>query len=154
MILSCLQCHTQNISIWAVRWVQLSFPSQEFLGGLLRDVRARVILQQANVLELRVLPADLVGQSLQLSAVDLGSNCRVVRQQFETVDSMNSPPHARHDLLLMDFIFHERIRHFIASAPRTFVSVVDVDDPFFISSDNGVQPVESAASGEQLSADV
>ncbi|KAK6750073.1 hypothetical protein RB195_002206 [Necator americanus] len=28
------------------------------------------------------------------------------------------------------------------------------DDPFFISSDNGVQTVESAASGEQLSADV
>ncbi|KAK6736474.1 hypothetical protein RB195_019267 [Necator americanus] len=72
--------------------------------------------------ELRVLLADLVGQSLQLSAVEIGGNCRVVWQQFETVDSMNSPP--------------------------------DVEDPFFISSDNGVQPVESTASGEQLSADV
>ncbi|KAK6767147.1 hypothetical protein RB195_026472 [Necator americanus] len=69
---------------------------------------------------------------------------------------MNSPPDAQHDLPLIDFTFHERIRHFIASAPRTFVGVgvVDVEDPFFISSDNGVRPVESAASGEQLSADV
>ncbi|KAK6750072.1 hypothetical protein RB195_002206 [Necator americanus] len=55
--------------------------------------------------------------------------------KISTVDSMNSPPDAQHDLLLMDFTFHERIRHFIASAPRTFT-------------------VESAASGEQLSADV
>ncbi|KAK6735348.1 hypothetical protein RB195_018511 [Necator americanus] len=101
-----------------------------------------------------VLLADLVGQSLQLSAIDLGSNCRVVRQQFETVDFMNSPPDAQHDLLLMDFTFHERIWHFITSAPRTFVGVVDVEDPFFISSDNDDQPVESAASVEQLSADV
>ncbi|KAK6737502.1 hypothetical protein RB195_019919 [Necator americanus] len=54
----------------------------------------------------------------------------------------------------MDFTFHKRIRHFIASAPGTFVGVVDVEDPFFISSDNGVQPVESAVSGRQLSADV
>ncbi|ETN72627.1 hypothetical protein NECAME_18755 [Necator americanus] len=54
----------------------------------------------------------------------------------------------------MDFIFHERIRHFIASTPRTFVGVVDAEDPLFISSDDGVQPVESAASGEQLSAHV
>ncbi|KAK6752802.1 hypothetical protein RB195_003914 [Necator americanus] len=35
-----------------------------------------------------------------------------------------------------------------------FVDVVDVEDQFFISSDSGVQPVESAAFGEQLSADV
>ncbi|KAK6764339.1 hypothetical protein RB195_024603 [Necator americanus] len=54
-------------------------------------------------------------------------------------------------VLLADLV---RIRHFIASAPRIFVVVVDVEDPSFISSDNGVQPVESAASGEQLSADV
>ncbi|KAK6730622.1 hypothetical protein RB195_007222 [Necator americanus] len=101
----------------AVRWVQTEL--QNFLGSLLRDVRARVIMQQAKVVELRVLPADLVGQSLQLSALDLGSNCRVVQQQFETVDPMNSPPLAQHDLLLMDFTFHERIRHFIESAPRT-----------------------------------
>ena len=32
--------------------------------------------------------------------------------------------------------------------------LVDVEDPFFIFSDNGVQPVESAASGEQVSAEV
>ncbi|KAK6754742.1 hypothetical protein RB195_013621 [Necator americanus] len=116
----------------------------------------RVILKRSeeNVVELRVLLADLVGLSLQLSAADLGSNCRVVRQQLETVYSMNSPPDAQHDLLLMDFTFHERIRHFIASAPRTFVGGVDVEDPFFISNDNGVQPVESAASEEQLNADV
>ncbi|KAK6726131.1 hypothetical protein RB195_004444 [Necator americanus] len=101
-----------------------------------------------------VLLADLVGQSSQLSVVDLGSNCRVVRQQFEMVDSMKSPPDAQHDLFLMDFTFHERIRHFIASALRTFVGVADVEDPFFISSDNGVQPVESVVSREQLSADV
>ncbi|KAK6743878.1 hypothetical protein RB195_010898 [Necator americanus] len=68
-----------------------------------------------------VLFADLLGQSLQVSAADLGSNCRVVRQQLTTVDSTNSPPDAHHDLLLMDFTFHERIRHFIASAPPTFV---------------------------------
>ncbi|KAK6754675.1 hypothetical protein RB195_013578 [Necator americanus] len=42
----------------------------------------------------------------------------------------------------------------MASAPRTFVGVVDVEDPFSVSTDNAVQPVESAASGEQLSADV
>ncbi|KAK6733364.1 hypothetical protein RB195_017233 [Necator americanus] len=54
------------------------------------------------------------------------------------VDSMNFLPDAQHDLL-MDFTSHERIRHFIASAPL---------------SDNGVQPVESAAFGEQLSAEV
>ncbi|KAK6755603.1 hypothetical protein RB195_014150 [Necator americanus] len=112
------------------------------------------MVQQANVVELRVLLANLVGQSLQFSTVDLGSNCRVVRQQFEAVYSIKSPPSAQHDLLFMDFTFHERTRHFIASVPRTFVGVVDVEDPFFISSDNGVQPVESAASGEQLSADV
>ncbi|KAK6760418.1 hypothetical protein RB195_021764 [Necator americanus] len=116
--------------------------------------KARVIVQQGNVVELWVLLADLLGQSLQLSAVDLGSNCRVVRQRLEMVDSMNSSPDAQHDLLLMNFTFHERTRHSIASAPCTFVGVVDVEDPFFISSDNGVQSVESAASGEQLSADV
>ncbi|KAK6763804.1 hypothetical protein RB195_024218 [Necator americanus] len=97
---------------------------------------------------------ELIVARAQLSAVDLGSNCRVVRQQFKTVDSVNSSPDAQHDLLLMDFTFHERIRHLIASAPRTFVGVVDVEDPFFISSYNGVQPVECAAFGEQLSADV
>ncbi|KAK6761780.1 hypothetical protein RB195_022749 [Necator americanus] len=134
--------------------VGLPIRAPEFSGKFLRDVRVRVIVQQANLIELRVLLADLVGQSLQLSAVNLGSNCRVVRQQFETVDSMNSLPEALHDLLLMDFTFHERIRHFIASAPGTFVGVVDVRDPFFISSDNGVQPLESAVYGEQLSADV
>ncbi|KAK6755308.1 hypothetical protein RB195_013965 [Necator americanus] len=32
--------------------------------------------------------------------------------------------------------------------------MADVEDPFFISSDNDIQSVESAASGEQLSADV
>ncbi|KAK6758181.1 hypothetical protein RB195_015788 [Necator americanus] len=111
-------------------------------------------LGAANVVEHRVLLADLVGRALQLSAVDLGTNCRVIRQQFETVDSMNCPLHAQHDLLLMDFTFHGRIRHFIASAPRTSVGVGDVEDPFFISSDNGVPPVEPVAFGEQLSADV
>ncbi|KAK6743312.1 hypothetical protein RB195_010522 [Necator americanus] len=34
------------------------------------------------------------------------------------------------------------------------MGMVDVEDPFFISSENGVQSVESAASGEQLSTDV
>ncbi|VDO87744.1 unnamed protein product [Heligmosomoides polygyrus] len=32
------------------------------------------------------------------------------------------------------------------------MSVVDVEDPFFVSCDNGVQPVEGVTSGEQLSA--
>ncbi|KAK6754389.1 hypothetical protein RB195_013411 [Necator americanus] len=123
----------------------VELPIQNFLASLLRDVKARIIVQQANVVELRVLLADLVGPFLQLGAVDLGSNCRVVRQQFETVQTL-SP-----DLLLMEFTFHERIRHFIASAPRTIVGVVDIESPFFISSDNGVQPVESATSGEQVS---
>ena len=100
-----------------------------------------------------MLFADLVGQSSQLSAADLGSNCRVFQQQLEMVDSMKSPPDAQHDLL-MDFTFHEGIRYFITSAPRTFVGVVDAKNPLFISSDNFVQPVESASSGEQLSADV
>ncbi|KAK6762156.1 hypothetical protein RB195_023029 [Necator americanus] len=36
----------------------------------------------------------------------------------------------------------------------TWLGVVDVKDLFFISSNNSVQPVESAASGERLSADV
>ncbi|KAK6748577.1 hypothetical protein RB195_001291 [Necator americanus] len=127
---------------------------KNFLGSLLRDLRARVILQQAKVVELRVLLADLVGPSLRLSAVDFGSNCRVAQQQFETVDPILHQTHAQHDLLLMNFTFHERIRHFMASATGTFGGVVDVEDPFFISSDSGVQPVKSAASGEQLSADV
>ncbi|KAK6736506.1 hypothetical protein RB195_019285 [Necator americanus] len=134
--------------------VELPTQAPEFSGKSSSRCEGCVIVQQANVVELRVLLADLVGQSLQLSAVEIGSNCRVVRQQFETIDSMNSPSDAQHDLLLMDFTFHERIRHFIASAPRTFVGVVDVEDPFFISSDNGVQPVESAASGEQLNTHV
>ncbi|KAK6761718.1 hypothetical protein RB195_022704 [Necator americanus] len=127
--------------------VELPIRAPEFFGKFLCDVRVRVIVQQANLIELRVLLADLVGQSLQLSAVDLGSSCRVVRQQFGTVDSMNSPPDTQHDLL-MDFTFHERIKHFIASAPRTLAGMVDVEDLFFISSDSGVQPVESETSGE------
>ena len=69
------------------------------------------------------------------------------------VDSINSPPDAQHDLLI-NLIFHERIRHFIASAPHTLVGVVDEEGPFLISSDSGVQPVEPTVSGEQLSTDV
>ncbi|KAK6762537.1 hypothetical protein RB195_023312 [Necator americanus] len=44
--------------------VEIPMRAPEFSGSLLRDVRACVIVQQANVVELRVLLADLVGQSL------------------------------------------------------------------------------------------
>ena len=43
-----------------------------------------------------------------LSAVDLESYCRVVGQQFEMVDSMNSSADAQ---LLKDFTSHERVWH-------------------------------------------
>ncbi|KAK6735551.1 hypothetical protein RB195_018641 [Necator americanus] len=92
-----------------------------------------VIVQEVAVVELRVL-ADLVGQSLQLSAVDHRSNCRVVQHQF-------------------DRTFHELPTR-RSALPSSHGFHLSRKDSFFISSDNGVQPVKSAASGEQPSADV
>lgn len=45
-----------------------------------------------------VLPAGLVSQSLQLGR--LRHNRRVLRQQFDMIDSMNYTPDAQHYLLL------------------------------------------------------
>ena len=82
-----------------------------------------LIVQQASIVELRELFADLVGQSLQLS-VDVCNNCYVVQQQLRIVDSMNSPPDAHRNLFLTGFIFTE-VRYFIATAPRTLAGVFE-----------------------------
>ena len=100
------------------------------------------------------LLAELVGLPLQLNAVDLASNWRAVRQQLDLAGSIKFLPDAQHDLLVSDFNFHKRTRHFITSAPHAFPAIINVENSPLIFSGNVFQPVKFAAFGKQLSASV
>ena len=58
--------------------VELTIRAPELLGSLLRSVRARIIVQQTNVVEFLVLFADLMSQSVHLRAINLGSTIALI----------------------------------------------------------------------------
>lgn len=104
-------------------------------------MRARVIVLQANLVGHGVFLTDHFGQSLQLG-IQLGSNQRIAAVL------QNGPSFHGLHLSRKVSAFHR------PGTGHVCEFLFAIEDPYFISSDNYVQPVKGATSREHLSANL
>ncbi|WKY05335.1 hypothetical protein Q1695_005944 [Nippostrongylus brasiliensis] len=96
-----------------------------------------------------MISAYLIGQSLQLCAVDLCVYRRVVCHHQLCGELHELPSDAKHYLPYIAVAVGEELRALVVSARRKFAGVVDELNPLFIHCDYGAQPIGTAAPGEQ-----